>query len=111
MITKYKKIELSIEQYNILNEVLTLPKNIIHNLGFVDNSNMDYDSLKNKLEIFEENNRYFLHGDIYNISELSIVVYDYLIYCGFDENYEPNKKGKILEDLVDLLDDEIDKEK
>lgn len=110
MTMKYKKIELSFEQYKMLKEVLNLSQNIVSNLGFIDEYNLDYDSLKTKLEIFEENNKYFLHGNIYNISELSIIVYDYLIYCGFDENYEPNEKGKILENLVDLLDDKIEKD-
>ena len=107
---KLQKIELSIEQYNMLNEVLNLPENIVNNLGFVDEYNMDYISLKSKLKIFEENNKYFLCGNIDDIIELNIIVYDYLIYCGFDENYDPNEKGKILEDLVDLLDDEIEKD-
>ncbi len=110
MITKYEKIKLNIEQYSMLKEVLNLPENIVDNLGFVDEYNIDYISLKSKLKIFEENNKYFLCGNIDDIIELNIIVHDYLIYCGFDENYEPNKKGKILEDLVDLLYDEIEKE-
>ena len=106
------RIELSLEQYNMLKEVLNLPQKIISNLGFIDD-NIDYDSLKTKLEIFEEDNKYFVCGNVYNIDELRIVIGDYLIFCGFNdnENYEPNKKGKILEDLVDLLYDEIEKDK
>lgn len=97
------QIELNIEQYNMLKEVLNLHENIVFSLSFVDEYNLDYDSLKYKLKIFEEDNKYFVCGNAYNLDELRVVVGDYLIYCGFDENYEPNEKGKILENLLDLL--------
>lgn len=97
------QMELNIEQYSMLKEVLNLPQNIMPNLGFVDEYNLDYDSLKYKLKIFEKDNKYFVCGNVYDLDELRVVIGDYLIYCGFDENCEPNKKGKILEGLVDLL--------
>ena len=35
--------------------------------------------------------------------EIREMVVDYLLYTGFDDNYDTNKKGKLLESLVDKL--------
>ena len=46
---------------------------------------------------------FYLEGDEDTLIDLREYCSDYLIIVGFDDDYQPNKKGKILEDLIDKL--------
>lgn len=96
------KIKLNIDQYNMLNEVLSLSDKIVSGFN-LKQLNINYDSLKNNIKFLKERNMYFVSGKVDDLSDLREVVSDYLVYCGFNKNYEPNEKGIILENLIDIL--------
>ena len=97
------KIKLNIDQYNILNKVLNLSYKIISEFN-LKQININYDLLKNNIKLLKEKNMYFISGEVDDLLDLREVVSDYLVYCGFNKNYEPNEKGIILENLIDILD-------